>query len=141
MTNESRRASHEGRIAQVQGCLQGDGRIGRGLAARARGRNGVRIQAFRLMGILVSAGAFALGCARARTSTSTGSGAPSLPAGLALPAGEVPAFELRARGSQDYECRESRDAPGVWQWVFVAPEAELFDVAGRPVGKHYAGPT
>ncbi len=102
---------------------------------------GVLIDALRLIGILVSAGVFALGCAGARTATSATSRALTLPAGLALPAGEVSAFELRARGSQDYECRESRGVPGGWQWVFVAPEAELLDAAGRLVGKHYAGPT
>lgn len=100
-----------------------------------------RMNALRVIGAVVSAGAFALGCAGERTDTSTASSARSLPAGLALPAGEVSAFKLRARGSQNYECRESRDAPGEWQWVFVAPEAELLDGAGRSVGKHYAGPT
>lgn len=103
--------------------------------------NEKRMNALRVIGVVVSAGAFALGCAGGRTSTSGASGARSLPAGLAFPAGEVAAFQLRARGSQNYECRESRDAPGEWQWVFVAPEAELLDGAGRSVGKHYAGPT
>lgn len=91
--------------------------------------------------VIVAVGAFALGCAGGRTSTTTTVTARGLPAALSLPAGEVPAFKLRARGSQNYECRESRDAPGGWQWVFVAPEAELLDGAGRSVGKHYAGPT
>ena len=100
-----------------------------------------RRNVLRVVGIVLSAGALALGCTGARTSTSTASGARTLPAGLALPAGELQAFELRARGSQNYGCRERRDAPGGWQWVFVAPEAELLDAAGRPVGKHYAGPT
>jgi Protein of unknown function (DUF3455) len=100
-----------------------------------------RVNALVVMGVIVSVGAFALGCAAGRTSTSTASGARNLPAGLALPAGEISAFKLGARGSQNYECRESRDGPGKWQWVFVAPEAELFDGAGRSVGKHYAGPT
>ena len=27
------------------------------------------------------------------------------------------------------------------EWVFKAPEAELFDKASRKIGKHYAGPT
>jgi len=34
---------------------------------------------------------------------------------------------------QIYECRAG-------QWVFVAPEAELFDRAGKKIGSHYAGP-
>ena len=89
----------------------------------------------------VSAGALALGCAGARPAASAASAGLQIPAALALPAGEARAFELRARGTQNYECRESRDAPGRWEWVFVAPEAELLDAAGHPVGKHYAGPT
>jgi hypothetical protein len=39
-----------------------------------------------------------------------------------------------ANGVQIYECRDSK-------WVFVAPEAQLFDANGRLIGKHYAGPT
>ncbi|HEX7624780.1 MAG TPA: DUF3455 domain-containing protein, partial [Anaeromyxobacteraceae bacterium] len=51
------------------------------------------------------------------------------------------AFELRARGTQNYECRESRLTPGRWEWILIAPEAELVDGAGQPAGRHYAGPT
>jgi hypothetical protein len=38
-----------------------------------------------------------------------------------------------AKGVQIYECRAN-------QWVFVAPEAELFDAGGKTIGRHYAGP-
>ena len=38
-----------------------------------------------------------------------------------------------AKGVQIYECREGR-------WLFVAPEADLFDQRGNLIGKHYAGP-
>ena len=34
---------------------------------------------------------------------------------------------------QIYECRDSK-------WLFVAPEAELWDARGRKIGSHYAGP-
>lgn len=47
---------------------------------------------------------------------------------------------IAARGTQIYECRADAAAPGGAQWVFVAPEAELFDTAGRTVGTHYRGP-
>jgi len=40
---------------------------------------------------------------------------------------------FNAKGVQIYECRDER-------WVFIAPEAELFDGHGNLVGKHYAGP-
>lgn len=46
---------------------------------------------------------------------------------------------LAARGVQVYECRAAATGvpPG---WVFVAPEAELFDAQGRHAGSHGAGP-
>jgi len=62
-------------------------------------RTSERMKVLRVIGIVLSAGALALGCTGARTSTSTASGARTLPAGLALPSGELQAFELRARGS------------------------------------------
>jgi len=44
-----------------------------------------------------------------------------------------------AKGVQIYECRSGKDA-GTADWVFVAPEAALFDANGKSIGKHYAGP-
>lgn len=41
---------------------------------------------------------------------------------------------ISAKGVQIYECRDQK-------WVFVAPEADLFDSRGNLVGRHYAGPT
>ena len=43
------------------------------------------------------------------------------------------ALVVPAKGVQIYECRAGK-------WAFVAPEAELFDRAGKKIGKHYAGP-
>jgi hypothetical protein len=43
------------------------------------------------------------------------------------------ALVVPAKGDQIYECRDGK-------WVFVAPEAELFDKAGKKIGRHYAGP-
>jgi len=40
---------------------------------------------------------------------------------------------IAAKGVQIYECREGR-------WLFVAPEADLFDQQGNLIGRHYAGP-
>jgi len=48
-------------------------------------------------------------------------------------AGEALAFVVPAKGVQIYECRAGN-------WVFVAPDAELFDRAGKKIGSHYAGP-
>ena len=48
-------------------------------------------------------------------------------------ANESLALIVPAKGVQIYECRDGK-------WVFVAPEAELFDRAGKKIGSHYAGP-
>jgi len=41
---------------------------------------------------------------------------------------------IHAKGVQIYECREQK-------WVFVAPDADLFDTQGNRVGRHFAGPS
>lgn len=61
-----------------------------------------------------------------------------VPARLAPPPGESLAMVVKATGVQVYECRAAQD--GSHQWAFVAPDAQLFDERGRPLGKHYAGP-
>jgi Protein of unknown function (DUF3455) len=61
------------------------------------------------------------------------------PANLAAAANEVQVLRLPAVGVQIYECKIIDGKPAAW--VFVAPEAELFDESGARVGKHYAGPT
>ena len=65
--------------------------------------------------------------------------APAVPAAL-VPAGESPVARVAARGVQIYECRAKAGSAAGAEWAFVAPDAELYDAAGRPVGKHYAGP-
>jgi hypothetical protein len=40
---------------------------------------------------------------------------------------------ISAKGVQIYECRDQK-------WVFVAPEADLYDSRGNLIGRHYAGP-
>lgn len=54
-------------------------------------------------------------------------------------AGESLAMIVAAKGVQIYECRATKST-GTADWVFVAPEAELFDNSGKKVGSHYAGP-
>jgi len=66
---------------------------------------------------------------------------PDAPEELRPPADQVLALETRATGVQIYECSAGKDQPERFEWVFQSPEAELFDRAGRKVGKHYAGPT
>ena len=40
------------------------------------------------------------------------------------------AMIVRAKGVQVYECRAKKDQVGGYEWAFVAPEADLFDVSG-----------
>ena len=58
---------------------------------------------------------------------------PPVPDALHPGAGARLALTASARGVQIYECRSG-------QWTFVAPQAELFDTAGRRIGTHGAGP-
>ena len=67
---------------------------------------------------------------------------PSVPANLAVPAGNEIAFHAYATGVQIYTCAQT--SPGVYAWVFTAPEATLYANAGfngNGVGTHYVGPT
>jgi hypothetical protein len=73
--------------------------------------------------------------------TSPMGGALAAPDALRPPANQALVLEARATGVQIYECSASREQPERFEWAFKAPEAELFDAAGRKVGKHYAGPT
>ena len=66
---------------------------------------------------------------------------PAAPAALAPPAGEVLVLEALATGVQVYECSDESPGAARYQWRFKGPEAQLFDRAGRTLGKHYGGPT
>lgn len=61
---------------------------------------------------------------------------------MALAAGAVPAhgsgvMALQGHGVQIYVCQGN---PKAYAWKLVGPEATLTDAAGRPAGRHYAGP-
>ena len=49
------------------------------------------------------------------------------------------AMIVPAKGVQIYECRARKEGGG-YEWAFVAPEADLFDLGGNRIGRHYAGP-
>lgn len=68
-------------------------------------------------------------------------GIDAVPEALRPPAGQVLALEARATGVQIYECKAAKDDPSQFSWTLKAPEAELKDQSGKPLGKHYAGPT
>ncbi len=66
------------------------------------------------------------------------SGGKPVPAALQVADSERAAFTWSATGTQNYECRASEK--GGWAWVFVAPEADLFNAQKEKVGSHGAGP-
>ena len=78
---------------------------------------------------------FVAGCASNRVVP------PDVPASLRPPPGQSAFLEALAKGVQIYECAAKPDAPSAFAWTFRAPEAALTDREGRPIGKHYAGPT
>ena len=68
-------------------------------------------------------------------------GTEEIPDGLRPPEGQVLALAARAAGVQIYECKAAKEDPSQFSWTLKAPEADLKDLSGKPVGKHYAGPT
>jgi hypothetical protein len=54
------------------------------------------------------------------------------------PAGAPLMLEAMADGVQIYACEAQGQG---FEWVFKAPEANLFDKQGRQIGTHFAGPT
>jgi hypothetical protein len=73
--------------------------------------------------------------------TSPASPPPDLPASIRAPDRLALAHEVSATGVQIYDCAASKTDSSKYEWTFRAPEAQLFDTAGRTIGKHYAGPT
>jgi len=66
---------------------------------------------------------------------------PVVPDKLMVPAGQTLSLVSRATGVQIYECSAGKTDAAKFEWAFKAPEADLFDLSGRKIGKHYAGPT
>lgn len=65
----------------------------------------------------------------------------SIPSEIAASSTQKLELIVAATGIQIYRCDAKAGAPGIYEWVFQAPEAVLRDVGGKHVGKHYAGPT
>ena len=84
--------------------------------------------------ISISLAALAAGCATPAPDSRV-----QVPEQLRPAANERLAFVVPAKGDQIYECRE-QGADGTYDWAFVAPEAQLFDITGKKIGRHYAGP-
>ena len=69
----------------------------------------------------------------------------TIPAAVAvpenLPSGNTRVATYYAVGVQKYKARiKAGSDPIVYEWVFVAPQAELYDVTNAKVGDHGAGP-
>jgi hypothetical protein len=76
------------------------------------------------------------GCVTASRSTAS-----SIPVSLQPPATLTLLLRARGRGVQIYKCASSHDDPRRYEWILTAPAAELFDVKGKPIIRHFAGPT
>ena len=61
-----------------------------------------------------------------------------VPAQIKPPEGQKLAAEAHAKGFQVYTCKNDGNA---YAWALKGPDAELFDKAGKKVGRHFAGPT
>ena len=75
------------------------------------------------------------------SASASAAGPADVPETLRPPADQALALEVNATGAQIYECSAKKDQPDTFEWTFKAPEAELFDRAGKKIGKHYGGPT
>lgn len=69
----------------------------------------------------------------------------SIPAEIELPInspfGNSRIATYYATGAQKYKAQQKAGSEaGVFEWVFVAPQADLFDVTNKKVGTHGAGP-
>jgi hypothetical protein len=64
---------------------------------------------------------------------------PAVPGSIQAPESEELVLVARASGFQIYVCR--LDAESKAAWVLKAPEAQLFDLKGNVIGKHFGGPT
>ena len=82
-----------------------------------------------------SLAAILAGCAASSVATD-----PVVPDNLKVPAGQTLSLVSPATGMQIYECSAAKTDPAKFEWAFKAPEADLFDLSGRKIGKHYAGP-
>jgi len=60
---------------------------------------------------------------------------------LNAPKGNKRVLTVYAIGVQKYKAVAKAGEPGVFDWSFVAPQADLYDVHNNKVGTHSAGPT
>ena len=66
---------------------------------------------------------------------------PDAPAAVTVPAGHKVVMMTTGVGDLTYECRVKAGAANAWEWVFAGPDAVLYDMNKKMVGKYYGGPT
>jgi len=67
--------------------------------------------------------------------------APTVPDALKPTSTDGVIAKANAKGVQIYECKSSTSGAAAFAWALTGPDAELSDDQGKPLGKHYAGPT
>jgi uncharacterized protein DUF3455 len=73
--------------------------------------------------------------------TKDASSTPGIPPALQVPPNFVLSLKTQASGVQIYQCAATKDDASKYEWTFEAPQADLIDQSGNPIGRHYAGPT
>lgn len=59
-----------------------------------------------------------------------------------LPGGNTRVATFYAEGVQKYKAQQKAgSSPAEYEWVFIAPQADLYDISNMKVGTHSAGPT
>jgi hypothetical protein len=75
-------------------------------------------------------------------SAQAGAASPNtVPDKIEVPANQELALTLTAQGVQIYKCQAVPGEPDKFEWMFQAPDADLYDTKGHKVGRHFAGPT
>jgi hypothetical protein len=64
--------------------------------------------------------------------------AQSVPKELQPPGGEQLLLQVHGKGDQVYVCKADGGQAG---WMLKGPDAQLFDQSGKPLGKHFTGPS
>jgi hypothetical protein len=67
--------------------------------------------------------------------------ATNIPQNLSVSTGQTLAVQVNGIGVQIYICTPAKEDPTKYAWFLKGPEAELLDLKGKLIGKHYAGPT
>ena len=79
---------------------------------------------------LILSGLLALSMASCDRTATEKISVPVVPDSIKVSPTEVLSFAANGKGVQIYECRVKKDATAQYEWVFRAPEADLFDELG-----------